>query len=77
MSKVFESIARENFRTSGYITHPKREPRSAWTYTTPPTSPFHPNTTLRDALQRRENAVLKTQSKPSILKHWIHVFLHR
>jgi hypothetical protein len=77
MSKVLERIARENFRTAGYITHPRRESRSSWTYTTPPSSPFHSKTTLRDALQRRERATLRNQTKPSLLKHWIHVFLHR
>lgn len=77
MSIILERIARENFRASGYITHPKRETRSSWTYTTPPSSPFHPNTTLRDALERRERAVLKTQSKPSLLRHWIHGFFYR
>lgn len=77
MNKVFENIARENFRTSGYITHPRRETRSSWTYTSLPRSPLQQTNAVHDALQRREQALLKAQSKPSLLKNWIHVFLRR
>lgn len=77
MNKVFETIARENFRTSGFMTHPRRERRSPWTFTSLPKSPLHTANSVRDALHRRERAHLKAQSKPSVLKHWIHVFLHR
>lgn len=77
MNKVFENIARENFRSSGYITHPRREPRSSWTFTAPPRSPFHTADAVRDALQRRERAQLKSLSKLSSLQNWLHVLLHR
>lgn len=77
MNNVFENIARENFRTSGYITHPRRERRSSWTFSAPPRSPFFTTNAVRDALQRRERAQLKSQSKPSLLQNWIHVLLHR
>lgn len=77
MNKVFETIARENFRTSGYIQHPRRERRSSWTFATPPRSPFFTTDAVRDALQRRERAHLKSQSKPSLFQNWINVFLHR
>ncbi len=77
MSKILENIARENFRTSGYITHPRRERRSSWTFSAPPRSPFYTTSAIRDALQRRERAHLKAQSKPSIFQNWINVFLHR
>lgn len=77
MKNVFETIARENFRTSGYITHPRRERRSSWTFTSAPRSPFYTTNAVRDALQRRERAHLKAQSKPSLFQNWINVFLHR
>ena len=77
MSKIFEHIARENFRTSGYISLPRRERRSSWTFTAPPRSPFYTTNAVRDALQRRERAHLKAHSKPSFLQNCINVFLHR
>jgi hypothetical protein len=77
MSKVFERIARENFRSSGYLSQPGRETRSSWTYTTPPRSPFSTTDSVHDALQRRERALLKTNNKTSSLHHWIHVLFHR
>lgn len=77
MSKIFESIARENFRTSGYIKYPRRERRSSWTFTAPPRSPFYNTSSVRDALERRERAHLKAHSKLSLFQNWINVFLHR
>jgi len=77
MNKVFETIARENFRTSGYITHPRRERRSGWTFSSPPRSPFFTTNAVRDAIQRREQASLKAHHKTSLFQHCINVFLHR
>ncbi len=77
MNKIFENIARENFKTSGYITHPRRERRSGWTFSSPPRSPFFTTNAVRDAIQRRERASLKAQHKTSFLQNWINVFLHR
>ena len=77
MNKVFENIARENFRSSGYLTHPRRERRSSWTFSAPPRSPFYSTNAVRDALQRRERAELKNRNKSSFLQNCIHVLLHR
>ena len=77
MRNVFETIARENFRTSGYISHPRRERRCSWTFSPTPRRPFNPTNAVRDALQRRERAFIKTQSKPSLLQNCINVLLHR
>lgn len=77
MNKVFETIARENFRTSGYISHPRRERRSSWTFTSLPRSSPHTSNAVRDALQRRERAHLKIQSKPSLLQNFFNAFFHR
>lgn len=77
MSNVLESIARENFRSSGYITHPARERRSRWTFTSPPRSPFTTVDTVRDALQRRERAARREQGKSRFLQNCLHVFFHR
>jgi hypothetical protein len=77
MKNVLESIARENFCTSGYLSHPRRERRSSWTFSAPPRSPYYTSNTVSDALQRRERAHFKAQTKPSLLQNWINVFLHR
>lgn len=73
MNNVFENIARENFRSSGYISHPSRERRIPWTFTTPPQSPFYKADTVRDALQRRERALHRENAKPSLLKILLNV----
>ncbi|MEC8614719.1 MAG: hypothetical protein VXY17_04880 [Verrucomicrobiota bacterium] len=77
MRNVFETIARENFRTSGYISHPRRERRSAWTFSPLTRTLFHSTNAVRDAIQRRERAYLKSQSKPSFFQNCINVLLHR
>ena len=77
MKNVLETIARENFRTSGYITHPRRERRSSWTFSPAPRTLSHSTNAVRDALQRRERANLKTQSKPSLFQNCINALLHR
>lgn len=77
MSKVLDSIARENFRSSGYLTHPVRERRSRWTFSPPPRIPFATVDTVRDALQRRERAALREQGKHRFLQNCLHVLLHR
>lgn len=74
MNPVFENIARENFRSSGYITHPSRERRIRWTFSAPPQSPFQKNDTISDALERRERALHREQSKTSFLKALLNVF---
>ena len=77
MKNILENIARENFRTSGYITRPRRDRPTAWTFSSPPRSPFYTTNSVRDALQRRERAHRKSLTKPSFFKNWIDVFLHR
>ena len=77
MNKVLETIARENFLSSGYITHPRRERRKPWTFTSLPKSTYRSANSVSEALQRREKAQLRSQVKPSLLRHLIHVLLHR
>jgi hypothetical protein len=77
MNPIFENIARENFRSSGYITHPSRERRTPWAFSTPPTIPFHKVDTVRDALQRRERALYRKQAKPSFFRTLFHALLDR
>lgn len=74
MNQIFENIARENFRSSGYITHPSRERRIRWTFSKPPQSPFQKTDTVRDALQRRERALYREKTKTSLLKVLLNVF---
>ena len=75
MDNSFENIARENFRSSGYITHPARERRMRWSFSAPPLVPFQRSDTVRDALQRRERALSRQKQKPSILTACLNVFL--
>lgn len=77
MRNVFETIARENFRTSGYISHPRRERHSPWIFSPTPRTPPHSTNAVRDVIQRRERAYLKTQSKPSLFQNCINVLFHR
>jgi hypothetical protein len=77
MSKTLDNIARENFRSSGYLSRPRHTVRSSWTFAAPPRSPFFTTNTVRDALQRRERAQLKTQTKTSLFQNCINVFFHR
>ena len=76
MNKIFENIARENFRSSGYITHPSRERKIPWTFSSPPHSPFFRADTVQDALQRRERALHREQGKPSLFKSLLNAILH-
>ncbi len=77
MPTVLETIARENFRSSGYITHPGRERATSWIFTSPPHSPFHATDAVSGALERRESALHRRHAKYSFFKNSINVFLHR
>jgi hypothetical protein len=77
MRNVFETIARENFRSSGYIQHPRSERRTAWQFTALPRSPFFTADSVRDALQRRENALHRKQPKTTFLQNCLDVLFHR
>jgi hypothetical protein len=77
MNKVFENIARENFRSSGYITHPGRERRVRWSFSTAPRSPFFAGDLVRDALERRERALSRQKRKTSFLVNCLNVFFNR
>ena len=77
MNKILETIARENFLSSGYITHPRRERRKPWTFTSLPKSTYRSVNSVSKALERRERAHLRAQAKPSLITHWINVLLHR
>lgn len=76
MNNVFENIARENFRSSGYITHSSRERRAPWTFSSPPQSPFHKTDTVRNALQRRERAIHREKSKTTLLRTFLNALLN-
>lgn len=77
MRTTFETIARENFRSSGYLTHPKREPRRSWVFTSLPKRSFHSTNSVRDALQRREHANRKLQTTPSLLTNCFNALFRR
>lgn len=75
MNDIFQNIARENFRSSGYISHPSRERRIPWTFSAPPQSPFFKTDTVRDALQRRERALHRENPKPSLFKSLLNAII--
>lgn len=77
MRNTYETIARENFCSSGYLTHPKREPRASLSFSTAPQRLFHSANSVRDALQRRERASRKAQTKPSLLANCLNALFHR
>ena len=77
MSKILENIARENFRSSGYIQHPSRERRTPWTFSSPPRSPLQSIDTVRDALERRERAMQRQSAKTGAFFSCLNVFLYR
>ena len=80
MPNVLETIARENFRSSGYITHPGRERRTAWQFTSRPHSPFSKFSsadTVRSALLRRESALLRRNAKSSLIRNCLNALFHR
>mgnify|MGYP006426607085 CR=1 FL=1 len=75
MDNVLQKIARENFRSAGYLRHPSRERRTHWTFTTPPTTRAFTHDTVRAILRRRREAADRpeTTSKRSVF----HALLHR
>lgn len=77
MRNTFQTIARENFRSSGYITHPTDERGERWSYVSPPKSPFPTNDTVLAALQRGENPKLRHKPKPSILRICLNAIFRR
>ncbi len=78
MSPTLQSIARENFRKSGYITHPMSEPPSRWSFVKPPSCPFSSTDILNTALQRRVQAYeRRTKEKTSRLKTYLDVIFRR
>ena len=77
MNNMLENIARENFRSSGYITHPGSERRVPWTFSSPPKSPFHTTDSVRDALQRRERALHRETRKTSLLENLFNALFNR
>ncbi|MGC6454921.1 MAG: hypothetical protein ACON39_03710 [Coraliomargaritaceae bacterium] len=78
MSPVLQNIARENFRSSGYISHPVSEPPSHWCFVKAPSSPFSATDTLQTVLQRRVQAQERTHPKrPSLLRFCLNVILRR
>jgi len=79
MKDILQTIARENFRKSGYITHPGRERRTRWSFSTPPRSPFLRTNAVLGAMQRREQARARVDAhdQPTFLKSLIHALVRR
>jgi len=74
MRSIFQSIARENFKSSGYFTHPSDDRRTNWQYTSLPHSPFKSSDAATSALLRRESAQRHKHTIISILQNCVNVF---
>lgn len=68
METLLEAIARQNFRTSGYITHPGSERRVPWSFTSMPRSPLTQTDAVNTIQARRAQAVEGQKSKPRKLR---------
>ena len=77
MNSVLESIARENFRSSGYITHPSRERRVRWIFTSPPRTPGLGVDAVHSASRRRERALARSRGTTSLFKTIFHAVFSR
>ncbi|MEO0511024.1 MAG: hypothetical protein AAF065_14330 [Verrucomicrobiota bacterium] len=77
MNNILEDIARENFRSSGYITHPSRERRVPWSFTKLPKSPLFTTDTVRDAIRRRERALHREKQSSSLFHSFLNVLFDR
>lgn len=77
MRNILESIARENFRSSGFVSRLKSDRRSEWEYLAPPRSPYTARNTIDTMIQRRERAQQRTQTKTSLLRYCFNALLHR
>lgn len=76
-SKVLEAIARENFRSSGYISHSANERRTSWISPKPSSSPIYTNDAVSGVLKRREIARNRQQQKTSFIKNCLNAFFQR
>jgi hypothetical protein len=56
MDNDLDSIARENFRNSGYITHPGSERRIPWSFASMPRSPLTQSDAVNAIEARRARA---------------------
>lgn len=77
MRNTLQAIARENLRSSGYITHPGADRRTPWIYVNPPRSPFSTTDTVLSVLQRRERVKLRKRPKTIPLKNCLNALFRR
>lgn len=77
MPNIMQTIARENFRNSGFLSHPGKDRRINWEYVAPPSNPFRRRTdSINDILERRDAAMAR-ESKSSPIKFLLNAFLRR
>lgn len=77
MRNIFETISRQNFKSSGYLRHPSSERRTEWQFTSPPHSPFQSADTVRSALLRRESAQHRKTTTISLLQNCVNALFRR
>lgn len=77
MRNIIESIALENFRSSGFITRPLKERPSRWEYLTPPSSRYASRDTVDTIILRRERALYRSKSKTNLIQNFFNAFFRR
>ncbi|CAI8274694.1 MAG: Uncharacterised protein [Opitutia bacterium UBA7350] len=77
MDNTLEDIARENFRSSGFITHPSSERPIPWSFSSPPQSPYTQTDAVRAIEARRAHAHERENLSPNKFITFLHALLAR
>ncbi|MGB0184796.1 MAG: hypothetical protein ACPF9Q_05140 [Opitutales bacterium] len=77
MDNSLEEIARENFRSSGFITRPGSERRVPWSYASLPRSPYTQTDAVRAIEARRAHANERENLPPNKLLTFLHALFAR
>jgi hypothetical protein len=77
MDNSLEHIARENFRSSGFITRPGSERRVPWSFTNIPSTPYTQTDAVGAIEARRADAHERQNAQPNKLLTFINALFAR
>ncbi|NCG08119.1 MAG: hypothetical protein GWO81_00890 [Verrucomicrobia bacterium] len=77
MDNSLEHIARENFRSSGFITRPGSERRVPWSFTEVPRTPFTQTDAVRAIEARRAHAHERQNLPPNKILTFLNALFPR
>jgi len=77
MHNSLEDIARENFRSSGFITRPGSERHVPWSFSSPPQSPYTQTDAVSAIEARRANAHERENLPPNKILTFFHALFAR